>query len=222
MILILRGHIRNSFENKQLYNYIEKLYSLFPDLKIFIHTWNITSNNISWRKIDMNYNLVTEETIKNYLGELSKCIRHIIIDDDQQIKLIGNITGKINNGPMPIIGWKNYWYGKHKIISYIYTHIQCNNEMIINCRFDLFNNSNNTTETNIIQFINKYCNSTFTKNVFLSEKECWGIDNIYIGNIHTMYKLSNLFFFKLDDILIQNKNTIHQEFLVHRLNSTLF
>ena len=94
--------------------------------------------------------------------------------------------------------------------------------MIINCRFDLFNNSNNVNETSIIQFINKYSNSTFTKNVFLSEKECWGIDNIYIGNIHTMYKLSNLFFFELDDILVKHENTIHQEFLVPRINSILF
>ena len=47
-----------------------------------------------------------------------KTTENIIIDDDATIQLIGNLNGNINNGPMPIIGWKNYWYGKYKIIEY--------------------------------------------------------------------------------------------------------
>jgi hypothetical protein len=37
-----------------------------------------------------------------------------------------------------------------------------------------------------------------------------------------MYKLINKFFYELDDILIQNKNIGAQEFLVYRINNTLF
>ena len=54
MILVIRGHIRNSFETKELYNFIEELYNIYPDLKIFIHTWNIFANSVSWRNITVN------------------------------------------------------------------------------------------------------------------------------------------------------------------------
>jgi len=37
-----------------------------------------------------------------------------------------------------------------------------------------------------------------------------------------MYKLINKFFYELDDILINNSNTIHQEMLVYRINTILF
>jgi len=124
MILIIRGHIRNSFETKNLYNFVEILYNIDSELKVFIHTWNIFSNNISWRKININNTDVNEEIIYNYFGKLRSCIKHIIIDDDQIIKLYGNLVGNINNGLMPIIGWKNYWYGKYQIIDYVYNNFR--------------------------------------------------------------------------------------------------
>lgn len=222
MILIIRGHIRNSFESKDLYNLIEELYNLFPDLKIFIHSWNIFANNISWRKININNNIVNEEIIYNYFDKLNPCIKHIIIDDDKNIQLNGNLVGNINNGPMPIIGWKNYWYGKYKIIDYIYNNCNCNDEMVINFRFDIFNNSNSFNKKIIIDFIKNNSNITFKKNIFLFNKEKNGIDNIYIGNVNTMYKLNNKFFYELDDILKKNSNVKNQERLVYRINSQLF
>jgi len=225
MILVIRGHIRNSFETLDLYNFIEILYNTFSDLKIFIHTWSIFSNGISWKKIDINNTNVTEETIYNYFGEFRKCIKHIIIDDDQNIQLCGNLVGTINNGPMPIIGWKNYWYGKYKIIDYIYNNFKCDDEMIVNTRFDLLNNSNSifNNKTYVLNFVKKNKQVvSFTKNTFLFRNETNGIDNIYIGNIETMYKLIKKFNFELDDILSKNNDTINQEKLVFRINSILF
>ena len=222
MIIVIRGHVRNSFETNQLYNFIEELHNIYPDLKIFIHTWNIFANNISWRNIDVNSAQVNEERINNYFGKLSNCIKHIIIDNDKDIKLIGNLVGTINNGPMPIIGWKNYWYGKYKIIDYIYNQQKYDEETVVNLRFDLFSNSNNFDKNLIIDFIKKNNEIKFTKNQFLFDYEANGIDNIYIGNINTMYKLINKFFYELDDILIENNVTIHQEILVYRINNILF
>ena len=113
MILIIRGHIRQSFETSNLIDFIKSIHHIFPDIKIYIHTWNIFSNNLSWRPIQINNTIVTEEIIYNYFGELKHLIKHIIIDNDSNIKLIGNLHGRIN-GSMPIHGWKNYWYGKYK------------------------------------------------------------------------------------------------------------
>jgi hypothetical protein len=222
MIIVIRGHLRNSFETNQLYNFIEEVYNAYPDLKIFIHTWNIFANNVSWRNIDVNSAEVNEERINNYFGKLSNCIKHIIIDNDKDIKLIGNLVGTINNGPMPIIGWKNYWYGKYKIIDYIYNQQKYDEETVVNLRFDLFSNSNNFDKNLIIDFIKKNNEIKFTKNEFLFDYEANGIDNIYIGNIATMYKLTNNFFYELDDILCKNNNTRNQERLVYRINDQIF
>ena len=224
MILIIRGHIRKSFETKNLYNLVKKIYNIFPDLKIFIHTWNIFSNNISWRGMEINNQNVNDEIINDYFDDLKHLIGHIIIDDDKNIKLVGNINGNINNGLSPIIGWKNYWYGKHKIIDYLYNTKRVNeSEVIVNFRFDIMNNSNNFDDIFIINFIKNNGDINFTKNMFLfNDEKHLGIDNIYIGNISTMYKLTNKFFYELDDILSKNNDTIHQEMLVYRINSILF
>ena len=225
MILIIRGHIRNSFETKNLYNVIKEIHTIFPELKIFIHTWNIFSNNISWRKININEQIVNDKIIYDYFDDLQHLIKNIIIDDDNKIKLIGNLSGNINKGQMPLIGWKNYWYGKHKIIDYLYNSNIDENEMIVNCRFDIMNcrKKNNLNNKRIVNFIKHNSNKIFTKNIFLyNDEKHLGIDNIYIGNINTMYKLSNIFNNELDDILIKNKTTIHQEYLVYRINDILF
>lgn len=223
MILIIRGHIRNTFEEKKLYNFIKEIHIVFPDLKIVIHTWNIFANNISWRQITINEENVNDKIIYDYFDDLKHLIKHIIIDDDTKIQLIGNLNGTINNGPMPIIGWKNYWYGKHKVIDYIYNTNIDENEMIVNCRFDIMNNSNSFDENTIVNFIKNNNKLIFTKNIFLfNDEHHAGIDNIYIGNIKTMYKLINYFFYELDDILIKNNDIINQEILVYRINTILF
>jgi hypothetical protein len=222
MILIIRGHIRNSFETANLYYFVESIINLCPDLKIFIHTWNIFSNGISWRKIDIDNNIVNEDVIYNYFNKIQHHIKHIIIDDDTNIKLIGNLDGNINGGPMPIIGWKNYWYSKHKITKYIYNQDIYNDELTINCRFDIINNSNGFPHDCCLDFVKKNINTKITKNIFLFDNEGHGVDNIYLGNIITMYKLSCKFFYELDDILYENIDTIHQEKLVFRINLRLF
>ena len=93
MILIIRGHIRKSFETKQLYNLVKELYIIFPDLKIFIHTWNIFANNISWRNITINETSVNDKIIYNYFDDLKHLVKNIIIDDNSKINLIGNLYG---------------------------------------------------------------------------------------------------------------------------------
>lgn len=219
---MLRGHVRQSFQTKKLYNLIKLMSILFPDLKIYIHTWNIFANQISWRSIQVNSGTVTEAIIYDYFDDLKHLIKHIIIDDDTKIELIGNLVGKINTSNTPIIGWKNYWYGKYKIINYI-NNLKINaQEMVVNCRFDVMENTNNFDEPTIINFLKNNKKASFTENVFFFKGEHNGIDNIYIGNIKTMYKLMHKFHHDLDDILAKNVDVYHQERLVYRVNALLF
>jgi hypothetical protein len=133
IILILRGHIRNSFKTNNLYNLIKNIYIKYPNLEIYIHTWNIYNNNISWRKLEYNYEIVDINIILTYFNDIKDIIKHIIIDNDTLIKLIGNLDNNIGRSSMPIKGWKNYWYGKFKILNYINNiNIIDINDIIIN------------------------------------------------------------------------------------------
>ena len=219
MILILRGHIRNSFNNLELFNLIKQIYEFDDTLTIYIHTWNVISSNISWRKIENNNFKVTPELIYQYFGEFKYLIKHIIIDNDNQIKLIGNLNGNVGQTKMPLIGWKNYWYGIYTIISYLKNLSP--DENIINCRFDIINNSNSRAITEIMKFIKAYKDIKLTKNVFINSNPI-GIDNIYIGNINTMNILAYNFHYFLDNILIKNPIFNHQEALVYKVNYRLF
>jgi hypothetical protein len=221
MILLLRGHLRNSFSDLQLFDLVSKIYLLDTSLKIYIHTWNIYSNDISWRKIKINEHPVTNDEIYNYFGNLRTLISAILIDDDKEIPLIGNISGNIAKSPVPIIGWKNYWYGKHRLIDYVYNNTTSKDELVINCRFDVLTNSNNFKVDEIIKFIQGNIGTTITKNIFINDVECVGIDNIYLGNIKTMKKLSDIFYYKLDDIIKENADNRHPETLVFKISNTL-
>lgn len=223
MLIILRGHIRNSFKNDKLYHFIQTIYKHIPNLSIYIHTWNIYANNISWRRVEKNNSPVNNIDIYDYFKDLKHLIKHIIIEDDSKIKLIGKINGLIGKSRTPLLGWKNYWYGKYQIINYMKEHMDSlsRNDTIVNCRFDVMENSHSIPMDTLVQFILTNNNKALHKNMFLHKAECSGIDNIYMGNINTMYKLIYIFFYELDDILCKYPKIGNPERIVFRQNEML-
>jgi hypothetical protein len=226
---MIRGHIRSSFETPYLYNTIKYL-SLNNELEIYIHTWDIIQCNISWRKIEEKNTKVNEELIHNYFKDLSPLINHIIIENDKNIILHGYKEGFIVNAPL--IGWKNMWYGQFKLIEYIKNNVKNTNQLVVNMRFDLFDNSIVFDFMNVLKFINNVIyyknitNATLSKNIFIkNHPRCFGIDNIYIGNINTMYTLVYHFQHNLDHIIniyfFNNKLKCH-EVLVFLENKRIF
>jgi len=222
MILILRGHIRKSFDDDQLYKFIKDIYKSNSKLEIYISTFNIIQNNISWRKLKTINIPVTRELIYNYFKDLSSLIKKIIITDDQKINLLGKITGKVCKSPAPLIGWKRYWYCKFIIMKHLYKLDRNKKKFIINCRFDVFNNSNNIDKNKIIKLIESNKNKLdLKKNVFINAKYIHGIDNIYVGNIYTQYLICKSFNNNLDEIMIKHVNVTNQEKLVFLINDTI-
>ena len=218
IILVIRGHIRNSFDNQNLYFLIKKI-SRNYNISIYIHTWNIQQSNISWRNIEQMNNIITRDTIYNYFKDLKILIKYIIIDDDTQIKLIGNLEGTI--GPLcPKIGWKRYIYGLFKVINYIRNY--CSDEFIINMRFDILGNSNPISENEIEALIKNNYKNEFTKVIFLYNIKYYGLDNVFCGNIHVLYKLLKYFNENLDYIISKNKNITSQEYLLFIENELIF
>ena len=223
MILFLRGHIRNGFDSKELYDFIKRIEEYGIIFDIYIHTWNIKQNSLSWREIKPDNTNITKPFIRKYFQGLQSTIKHIIIDNDHKIKINGKTEGKINNGPMPVIGWKNYWYGKHKMMKYLFDNIKNKNENIISMRFDFFQYSPHVRKDQLHDFIIINHKNRLNRNIFFfrNEKD-YCIDNIYIGNINTMYKLCDYFHKHLDVILTENPNIVNQEFLVPIVNDKLF
>jgi len=224
MILVIRGHIRDSFQDLELLNLVRSIYNIHPtNIRIFIHTWSIYSKNISWRGVEVNNEVVTKEKILDYFEEVKHIIEDILIDDDSTIEHVGNLEGNVANGHMPVIGWKNYWYGKYKILYHIYNKFRDRSEMVVNFRFDVLNNSNNFDIPLICNFVKQNIGREFKKNYFFrNEIEYFGCDNIYIGNIYTMYNLAYIFFYHMDDILPQYSNIVNQEFIVFKVNNQVF
>ena len=235
MIILLRGHIRRAFDNQNLYKLIKKIYDFDNNIKIYIHTWNKIQNDISWRnafKSDPSIHVenidkaVSESILKSYFKNISHAIKHIIIDDDSKIKIIGNTEGVIRNTYAPVIGWKNYWYSKYNIIRYIKNAEEDIDEPIVNLRFDIlekFYAQKIITDTDILNFITANVNREFTKNIFLTDYYQQGIDNIYMGNINTQYKLIKHFYLNLDAIINYstglNRNEANQERMVFDENA---
>jgi len=98
------------------------------------------------------------------------------------------------------------------------------NEFVLNIRFDLFSNSYIFPFDEIVNFINTNYKNEFKTNIFLRVGEYCGIDNIYIGSVYTNYSLISYINLNLDEILKndENKNLIHPEFIVSRINSQIF
>jgi len=226
MYLIIRGHIRNSFNDDELYLFVQKLYEIDTSLEIYIHTWNIRQNNISWRNINNNKTIINADKIIEYFGKLSKLIKYIIIDDDSKILL----NGYVSSGKMPLIGWKNYWYGQYSIINFLKnSKSQTDNSIVISLRFDLFskqifsNIQHKTTE--MLNFVKKYYNMNMEieieKNKFIYDNEECNIDNIFLGTIYSQFKLVSKFNFELDDIIQKYGNIHNHEKYVFRVNKDL-
>jgi hypothetical protein len=223
MIILLRGHVRASFNDNRLYSFVKHLCRTYKDVEIYIHTWNILQNNISWRKVASKEITITKNIIHKYFRDCSKYIKNIIIDDDKLITLNGNLDGKIAGSLCPLIGWKNYWYGQYQIINHINNlNTYSKNNLMVNIRFDVFTNPHGFSERDILTFINKHYNTVSSEIKFIYNEFFLGCDNCFIGNTETMYKLIHHFHFNLDDILSKFKIIKHQEGLVMIENYILF
>ena len=153
--------------------------------------------------------------------DMKGLIQEIIIEDDKTINVIGDIDGTIKNMRVPILGWKYYCHGVYKITECVYKKIDVN-EFVINTRFDVLDNSYSFKEDQIIHFIQKNIGKKCKKNVFISEQEILGIDNIYIGTVATVYTLVRPFQFELDNIIRKYNDVRNPEFLFFRMNNDLF
>lgn len=194
LIIMLRGHIRQSFDNDDLFNLINTISKKY-NIKIYIHTWNKKANNISWREYHENNDNIDVSYIVNYFKDLSRYIVSITIDDDQLIVVNGVKEGKLFSSSMKLIGWKYMWYGIKRVMDIIYEN-EKDDKIILNTRFDVLNNSQGITHNILINWLFKTvdrCTEKLTKNKLYKKHNLLGVDNQIIGDRNTMKKLVDHF-----------------------------
>ena len=198
--ILLRGHIRETFKNKRLFDFLKELCDRYT-VRLYVHTWNVYSTNLSWRKIENIIVNVSILDIRTYLSGLNCEIMSIEIDDDSKIILIGDTTGNVFSTLLPKLAWKRMWYGINKTAQIINIS-EDPGTLIINTRFDLFNNSCSQDKTDkLIRLIDDNLGVTLTENKFLYKSDnLIGVDNYYVGSPDVMSKISNNFHINLDDI----------------------
>jgi len=92
--IVIRGHERNTTSNKNFSVLIHELSQLY-DVDIFIHTWNLSEAEISWRPLPRERVKITEEKILKYFDKTSDKIKKIFVEDDEEIELIGRTVGRL-------------------------------------------------------------------------------------------------------------------------------
>ena len=215
MNLILRGHIRNSFDDKNLYYLISDL-SEKQNIKLFIHTWNVVQTSLSWRHIPENKSKVDEELIVGYFKDLSHLVQDIIIEDDQNIKIEGRKEGNIGHSHAPILGYKYMFYGMMRAAECVLNRVGPD-AMVTQTRFDIMSNWGSFRKERIIQFINTKPSKRIQFMVEeVADESTVGIDNIYIAKAKDMYDLLHHMYHNLDEIderLKLTRHIGHQEWL---------
>lgn len=212
LIIMIRGHIRDSFQDDRLNQLLLSLSQKY-NISVYIHTWNIIQSDKSWRTIEKNDTPVTDTMIRNYF---SIQIKHIVIQDEDSNELIGNREGYIGKTECPILCWKNMWYGMNQIINNIH---EPSETTILNIRFDIFTNKNRLfTIPSIEKIIHANFNRYLLNVVFISKDKVIGIDNLMLGSVNSMRQLINHFHKDLDSILERYTDEIHQEFIVLKEN----
>jgi hypothetical protein len=213
LALCIRGHIRTGFDDDQLKNYV-KLLSSRHEVDIFLHTWKESEAKSSYRELDHSKAFgVTSKILKDYFEDLP--IKQIIIDDDTQLELHGDLEGTMPNSKVPMIAWKRMWAGQFKLISHLYHSHRYDYDRVINTRYDFF--THKLCYTPIKNLLKMTAEKTQLSLKYPRYyRRLIGVDNYYVGELETLYDLVGDFHYRLDNILENYKIKHYQEELFYK------
>lgn len=189
MKVLIRGHIRNSFDNDTLYQMCKRINDEHG-IELYLQTWNVYSNSLSWRPINSDNTVVTKEVIYEYFKDLSPCIKFLQIDSEKYIYFKKTPEGKVGGSPMPMLGWKYLIYSMFNLVKMVKDNFTIT-EPIILTRYDInLIPHNNLSIDYILEYINnfKLINPPliFAKGNLNLHTGC---ENLIYGNIDTIYNL---------------------------------
>lgn len=208
MNLIIRGHIRNAFDNRNLYELIRDISSKM-DLKIFVHSWSVVQTRTSWRYIPENKSPVDEDTVRSYFADLSHLVSSVIVDDEGSVPISGRKHGTIGHTPCPVLGYKYMFYGMLRAAEHVVASVPAE-ELVTQTRFDVMSNWGRFGRDQIVDFMLRKP----TKRIQFIVEEAYnestvGIDNIYMANARDMHDFLKHMYINLDEIDEANKRERH-------------
>lgn len=151
MNLLLRGHIRNSFENTALRELVKNIVSKIPGIKVYAHSWNVKQSSLSWRKIHDDTTEITPQIISDYL-DIGPNLVKVVVEDDRKIIVAGRVTGTVASTPCPIKGYKLMFYGMMRASELALERSEPE-ELAIQTRFDMLSNWVRMSSSRILDFL---------------------------------------------------------------------
>jgi hypothetical protein len=213
--LIVRGHTRSSLDDLRLLSLVARMEKIF-EIHMYVQTWKIVQNNLSWRRVDTIEKEVTEQQIRNYFQ--NREIKSISILDDSTIDHVGNIEGNIGKTPCPIVAWKNMYYGMMDASSRV-LDFENPNSITLQIRFDMLSNNFSPSENGMIEFAEREYSvleggNEGDERLRFMRMECFlGVDNTFMATASDMNRFINYMYYDMDRILDVHKLTFHQEYI---------
>jgi hypothetical protein len=224
--IIVRGHIRSSFDDNALKSLVDALSSNFQ-VGLYIQSWNIFQSGLSWRSLEEVKKEVGYETIREYFANSMANIKSIDIIDDSKIVHVGNTEGNIGRTPCPVLAWKNMYYGMLAASSKVVAN-ESPLSITMQMRFDILSNPFRSSEMDIIDFANKqheFIEKRLdpTERIRFLKMQCFlGVDNIYMAKTEDMHKFISYMYYDMDRILHVHRGTMHQEHIAFHERRSFF
>lgn len=222
--LIVRGHIRSSFNDAKLKCLLDEL-GLNFDLRAYVQTWSVFQNSLSWRKVEDIPTKVTEEAVRSYFGEID--VRRVRIIDDSKITHIGNTEGTIGRTPCPVRAWKNMYYGMMSASSTVLAS-EDPSSISVQMRFDILSNPFSPSMQEIVEFVKRdyeVLSSGDQPNErmrFLRMRCFMGVDNIYMSTNEDLNRFISYMYYDMDRVLHLHRRTVHQEHIAFHERRSFF
>lgn len=222
--LVVRGHIRSSFGDDKLKGLLDDLAAAF-DLRVYVQTWSVIQNGLSWRKLEALEDAVTEEAVRSYFGSVP--VKSLRILDDAKIVHVGNTEGKIGRTPCPVLAWKNMYYGMLSAATSV-SEAESPDSISAQMRFDILSNPFSPSKQELIDFFAREYEVISSKSHpeervrFLRMRCFMGVDNIYMCRADDMQRFISYMYFDMDRMLHFHRRTIHQEHIAFHERRSFF
>lgn len=223
--VLIRGHIRSSFNEEKLLNFFCNINSKF-DVNFYAHTWNAIQNSLSWRPVGEVNDVVSEKTILDYVKGRIK-FKWIGVSDDKLIRHHGNIEGKIGMTPCPVLGWKNMYWGMMEGAKAV-SKSSHKDTPTLQLRFDLFCNPFSPDMQEVLDFLDRDYEVMLTGSEederirFLRMHCFFGVDNIYMSRAEDLLRFISYMYYDMDRILYIHRGTMAQEHIAFHERRSFF
>ena len=151
MNLIIRGHIRNSFESSDFRGLVRSIVDKVPSIKVYVHSWNVVQSSLSWRGMEEDRTEVTPDMVAEYL-DVGESLRRIVVEDDRNVRVPGRVTRTVASTPCPIKGYKLMFYGMMRG-SELVLEDSDPEDLVVQTRFDILSGWAKMSKERILDFM---------------------------------------------------------------------